>query len=75
MLTRSAYNCPKLNIYLDDKLMGDVNRLVISPVVGLTTTVKVNLIAGSHTVKWELPPSVRLWIQHCRCEFYPYRRR
>ncbi len=52
------FTCPRVRIYLDDKVLGDVNRTIQSPAIGKTTTRSANLTAGIHTVKWLLPYSV-----------------
>jgi hypothetical protein len=47
-----AYPCPGLNLYFDDKFLGDVNRIVPAG-LGPTDSVKVNLFAGRHTIEWQ----------------------
>ena len=53
--TASTYRANPLRIYLDDKVVGDVCDMNLSPTIGKTTDVTVNLFKGNHTVKWQLP--------------------
>ena len=53
--TAGQYRANPLRIYLDDKVVGDVCDMNLSPPEGKTTDVSVNLFKGSHTVKWHLP--------------------
>ena len=54
--TMGQYRCAGLRIYLDDKVLGDVNYWPkLDPPEGLTTTISANLVKGSHTVKWYFP--------------------
>jgi hypothetical protein len=53
--TAGQYRANPLRIYLDDKFVGDVCDMILSPPENLTTTVSVNLFKGSHTVKWHMP--------------------
>jgi len=55
--TAGQYRLTKMNMYLDDRYLGDVNYLVVDPVAGKTTVVTTNLFAGNHTVKWRFPPN------------------
>ena len=53
------YGLPTLQLYLDGKYLGDVNRAVMGDpcAVGLTTTRLANLFAGKHTIEWIMFPT------------------
>jgi hypothetical protein len=53
--TQNSWPCNAVSLYLDDKYLGDVNHPGLNSKSTPTTTVNANLVAGSHTVKWELP--------------------
>jgi len=55
--TNYAYiSAASMNIYLDNRLIGEVNLITPVPAgeIGETTKVTANLFAGSHTVRWYL---------------------
>ncbi|MGD0572087.1 MAG: hypothetical protein ABSB11_03610 [Sedimentisphaerales bacterium] len=53
--TGGQYRINPLRIYLDDKFIGDVCDMNLSPQEGKTTDVAINLFPGIHTVKWYIP--------------------
>lgn len=53
--TAGSYRINPLRFYLDDKFVGDVCDMNLSPPEGKTTDVSINLFKGSHTVKWYMP--------------------
>jgi hypothetical protein len=55
--TAGQYRLIRMNMFLDDRYLGDVNYLVVDPVAGKSTIVTTNLFAGNHTVKWRFPPN------------------
>jgi hypothetical protein len=53
--TAGTYRINPMRFFLDDKFVGDVCDFNLSPPEGKTTDLSVNLVKGSHTIKWNVP--------------------